>query len=265
MTYEEEILHARFEATAKEVQRAINYFCAINLTGIPESILSPDDEHMPEMEKAIRWSGVYEGIAIELQFPRHGAKQHWIGATFAGSGPFARHEHNVGYIEINPIKVTAETPVDVRIMSGWKPFSVFFADMAEHLNKVFGASAQVYQKSLTQESSQLDTIQAKLDQIIQMQADTHQIVTSLRHWARHIQQAGLPLPSDLQANIATIADDSLGAKQYLEVTVPLIPGILAYKVELGSEHTVSLRAIWTELLRRAETYLAATDSSGEEA
>ena len=73
------------------------------------------------------------------------------------------------------------------------------------------------------------------------------MVGELRAWAQTVQQAGLPLNPELRAALDALAEHTGGVYQYLELALPIIPGILSYKVELGSQHQVDLRAIWERI------------------
>ncbi|MCA9942898.1 MAG: SIR2 family protein [Anaerolineales bacterium] len=75
-------------------------------------------------------------------------------------------------------------------------------------------------------------------------------VESLRRWAKHIQVAGLPADTELQMALKSLAqsvEEKGGMYQYLEANLPLIPGILTYKVELGSSHQIDLQGLWKEI------------------
>jgi hypothetical protein len=79
------------------------------------------------------------------------------------------------------------------------------------------------------------------------QGEVVQIASQLLHWARTVQQSGLPLTPDLSNKLDVLLTNTSNASQYLEVTLPIIPNILNYKMELGSQHEASLGAIWQRI------------------
>jgi len=83
------------------------------------------------------------------------------------------------------------------------------------------------------------------------QAKAAQMVAELRTWAQTVQQVGLPLNPELRTALDALTEHTGGVYQYLEMALPIIPGILSYKVELGSQHQLDLKAIW----QRIKTHL----------
>jgi hypothetical protein len=51
----------------------------------------------------------------------------------------------------------------------------------------------------------------------------------------------------IRAQLETLAQHNLTANQYVMASIPIVPGLLSYNVELGSGHTADLRAIWEKL------------------
>jgi hypothetical protein len=83
--------------------------------------------------------------------------------------------------------------------------------------------------------------------------EVYDLANRLQEWARRVEQTGLPADSELRqaiAQLATPIDESVGINHYVEATLPLIPGILAYKFEFGAEHKVDLQALWDEIRQR---------------
>ena len=83
-------------------------------------------------------------------------------------------------------------------------------------------------------------------------ADTEvaQMVSELRAWTKTVEQTGLPLKPELQDALKALTEHSGSAYQYLQLALPIIPGILSYNVELGSQHQADLRAIWERIRKR---------------
>jgi hypothetical protein len=79
------------------------------------------------------------------------------------------------------------------------------------------------------------------------QAKAAQTVAELRTWAQTVQQAGLPLNPELRTALDALTEHTGGVYQYLEIALPIIPGILSYKVELGNQHQFDLKAIWERI------------------
>jgi hypothetical protein len=79
------------------------------------------------------------------------------------------------------------------------------------------------------------------------QGEVIQIASQLLHWAQTVQQSGLPLNSELRDKLDILLTNTGNASQYLELTLPIIPNILNYKMELGSQHEGSLGAIWQRI------------------
>lgn len=81
------------------------------------------------------------------------------------------------------------------------------------------------------------------------QGEVVQIANQLLHWAQEVQQSGLLLSSELSNKLDVLLTNNANTSQYLELTVPIIPGILVHKTELGSQHEASLGAIWQRMIK----------------
>jgi hypothetical protein len=82
------------------------------------------------------------------------------------------------------------------------------------------------------------------------QAEAAQMVAELRTWAQTVHQEGLPLSPELRDALEALSEHTAGAYQYLQLALPIIPGILSYNVELGSQHQANLKAIWERVKAR---------------
>ncbi len=83
--------------------------------------------------------------------------------------------------------------------------------------------------------------------------EIYYLANRLQEWARRVEQTGLPADPELRQAIAQLAapvDESMGINHYVEATLPLVPGILAYKFEFAAEHKVDLQALWDEIKKR---------------
>lgn len=92
-----------------------------------------------------------------------------------------------------------------------------------------------------------------LDAIAQnrvQQAEAAEVVAELRAWMQSVQQSGLPLNPELREALGALSEHTGSAYQYLQLALPIIPGILTYNVELGSQHQLDLKAIWERIKTR---------------
>lgn len=96
-----------------------------------------DERNITDIRTITEWRGDYDGIGLEIHFPKDGDKLSWFGVTRIGDSPFNDHEHMLGYIEVRPARISSDTPVDVRIVSMWRPFYLFFKGMADTLLSYF--------------------------------------------------------------------------------------------------------------------------------
>jgi hypothetical protein len=86
------------------------------------------------------------------------------------------------------------------------------------------------------------------------QAQIAEVVGSLRRWAINLQSDAFSLPTEVKGMVdvlkqlsQTPPQDELGMYQYIALTLPIIPGILSYNVEVGSDHRANLHEIWKTL------------------
>lgn len=79
------------------------------------------------------------------------------------------------------------------------------------------------------------------DEVAKMAAELHE-------WTQTLPQS--ELSQDLRQSLGKLTEHTGGAYQYLELALPIIPGILSYKVELGSQHLAKLDAIWERIQAR---------------
>ena len=76
------------------------------------------------------------------------------------------------------------------------------------------------------------------------------MMADLQAWAQSIEQEGLALSPELRSALDALTEHSGSAYQYLQVALPIIPGILTYNVELGSQHQADLKALWERMKAR---------------
>jgi hypothetical protein len=82
------------------------------------------------------------------------------------------------------------------------------------------------------------------------QDEAAQAVAELRAWTQSVQESGLPLSPELREALDALTEHTGSAYQYLQLALPIIPGILSYNVELGSQHQLDLKAIWDRIKTR---------------
>jgi len=100
-----------------------------------------------------------------------------------------------------------------------------------------------------------ETIEAILTEVRQNrieQGELQRILDAIRRTLKHIQVAGLPVDDkEIEDTLAEIYKEivsGLGLQQQLELSLPVIPFLLEYKVALDAG--VDLGAIWKELKER---------------
>jgi len=194
MGYEERVLDQRFDASRRDIQKDINYYCAEHLDGKSRTILDISPNFISDMEYVVERKGEYLGIYIEMKFVWEGSKQHWLGVTFVGDGPFRRREHYIGYIELDQVGINSDVPIDVRILCNSPLFYHFFRGMADYLLQRYSIATQEdidAQKALL--SAHRKTLQHYLHQeALHSKAYAPPIVThgilDARRQIRHIKQ-----------------------------------------------------------------------------
>ena len=81
-------------------------------------------------------------------------------------------------------------------------------------------------------------------------AEVNQSAHDLQSWADKILTTSNELNAQLRQDIQHLTEHSSNVNQYLLATLPIIPGILSYNVELGTEHAQNLRNIWKRMLQK---------------
>jgi Caspase domain len=79
---------------------------------------------------------------------------------------------------------------------------------------------------------------------------THQHLADLSDWAVRALRDVRSGHAELAAQLQTLTQHEAGVNQYFQASIPLIPGLLSYSIELGSAHTADLKAIWERLKAR---------------
>ncbi|MGD9100667.1 MAG: hypothetical protein PVF45_09325 [Anaerolineae bacterium] len=85
------------------------------------------------------------------------------------------------------------------------------------------------------------------------QGEMQATLQALRRAMGVMMQRGLPMDAELRAAVADLTEaveSSLGLEQKLELSLPLIPTFLAYKIELAMDSETDLHDVWNELRER---------------
>ena len=250
MAYEIEILSDRLDASSLEVWEAISYYVSIHLSEGHGTELTPHNYDHGDLRKTSLLATVYNGVYLEINFALEGSRQIWLGSTFAGDGPFARHEHVFGFIEVANVHLGSDEPVDVRIVCSWPPLYQFFLGLGRHLDKYF--QSVIYYQGIAEHRQELISILVAVGDAGQDDAEILSLVTALRRWAAAVDRDQLVNLEGVTAAIDDLEKDPTvfgGTSGYLELNVPIIPKLLSYKWRIGVEAKPSLRELWNELRR----------------
>lgn len=82
------------------------------------------------------------------------------------------------------------------------------------------------------------------------QSEVALAVFELREWAQSVQQSGMPFDQELRSKLDTLVQHNTSGYQYLQFALPIVPGLLSYNVELGSQHQRDLTSIWERIKSR---------------
>jgi hypothetical protein len=99
----------------------------------------------------------------------------------------------------------------------------------------------------------LERILAAVHQGRMEQSEMQATLQALRRAMGAVMQRGLPMDAELRAAVADLTEaveSSLGLEQKLELSLPLIPTFLAYKLELAVDSETDLHDVWDELRER---------------
>jgi hypothetical protein len=126
------------------------------------------------------------------------------------------------------------------------------ADLNKGLSDLKQGQAIIYQKIGTEDQAICEAILAEMRQQRFEQGEMQRMLDAVRRVLRHIQETGLPVadPAIEQslADIYQAVNSNLSLGQQLELSVPIIPSLLEYKISLDAG--VDLEAIWKEWVER---------------
>lgn len=112
--------------------------------------------------------------------------------------------------------------------------------------------AAIYRRIDTEDQVTLEALRAEIRQGRMAQGQMQNTLKTIRLALRHIQETGLPLADEeIKGSLADIyqaVNSDLDFQQQLELSLPVIPFLLEYKIGLGAG--VDLGAVWRELMNR---------------
>jgi hypothetical protein len=113
--------------------------------------------------------------------------------------------------------------------------------------------AAIYQRIGSESRAALELV---LEQIQQGRVDRGQLqsaVDSIRRAVKRIQEVGLPVDDKemekVLEDVHRAIESNLALRQRLELSVPVIPLLLEYKVELGAGVDLDIEAVWANLIQ----------------
>lgn len=89
--------------------------------------------------------------------------------------------------------------------------------------------------------------------IAQSQTSSQEALLSaqeLQNWSSQVLTESSQLNAQLREQIQTLISHSATANQYLMASVPIIPGILSYNYEIGTQHALDLKSIFERIKGR---------------
>ena len=121
-------------------------------------------------------------------------------------------------------------------------------DLGERLDDL----AIIYRRISTNDQAVLEAIQVEIQQGRLEQTEIQHALDAIRQVLGYIQRTGLPIADEKVkqslADIYQAVNSDLNFQQQLELSLPVIPFLLEYKIGLGGG--VDLGAVWKELVER---------------
>jgi hypothetical protein len=128
--FEIELLNERFDVLEDEIWHVVSLYWEVTVHETHISAFGIDEKNVVDIRKVKVWAGDYDGMFLEVTFPKDGNRQMWIGTSYVGDSPYNRREYVMGFIEVRRAMIKTNIPVDVRIVCSWKPFYLFFSELA---------------------------------------------------------------------------------------------------------------------------------------
>ena len=122
-------------------------------------------------------------------------------------------------------------------------------NLGDKLNDLKRGQAVIYQRISASDRGTLEAIRTEIRQGRVEQGQMENTLDAIRRTLQHVQEVGLPVADeDVKQSLADIyrsVNSDLDFRQQLELSLPVIPFLLQYRV--GFEAGVDLREVWKEL------------------
>jgi hypothetical protein len=126
----------------------------------------------------------------------------------------------------------------------------YFKKLLDRQYTLENALGVIYRRGQQQQETLTNILSAINDQRVEL-AKVASTVNSLRLWAKLMQQTGLPDDYSLRVAMRCLEQTQKhlgGVQHYMEINLPLVPGILNYKIEIVAEHKDELAHLYLYLL-----------------
>jgi len=204
-------------------------------------VIVPLREEIPSQRRKFR-----EGY--EVVVPLEG-EQRLSGRT---GGPYTLPERRLTKAVANLAEDIHKQLRDVRNFQqrGQERNEAYFRTLLSKQSSLENAVGHIYRRGIQEQEETLLRVLVAVEQMRVEQGEIARTVEALRLWAKLMQKTGLPADASLRSAVAALEQtvESLGGiNQFVELSFPLVPGICYYKVELGSEHRGTLKALYLHL------------------
>lgn len=82
------------------------------------------------------------------------------------------------------------------------------------------------------------------------QEEANLIVSEIHSWIKELDESGASISKDMSSKLNNLSEHSVGIYQYLQLALPILPGLLSYNVEIGSQHMLDIKKIWDIAMTR---------------
>lgn len=76
------------------------------------------------------------------------------------------------------------------------------------------------------------------------QDEANLLISEIHSWIKELDESGTPVSQDMKSKLNNLSEHSVGIYQYLQLALPILPGLLSYNVEIGSQHMSDIKEIW---------------------